>query len=67
MTEVLAEKLPVPVEYVAAEDCFGEVGPQEYLQEKFGLNSNEIVKKVKRGLLFKIPNNPYQQKYPISG
>ena len=50
VTEVLAEKLPVPVECVAAEDCFGEVGPQEYLQEKFGLNSNEIVKKVKRGL-----------------
>lgn len=38
------------VDYVAVEDVFGEVGPQNYLQERFGLTAKHIVEKVK-GLL----------------
>lgn len=45
--EVLAAKEPVPVEYVAVEDVFGEVGPQDYLQKQFGLTAEHIVEKVK--------------------
>ena len=30
VSEVLAEERPTPVECVAVEDCFGEVGPQNY-------------------------------------
>ena len=45
--EVLASGEPVPVEYVAVEDAFGEVGPQDYLQKQFGLTAEHIVEKVK--------------------
>ena len=38
------------IDYVAVEDEFGEVGPQNYLQERFGLTGKHIVEKVK-GLL----------------
>lgn len=47
VTEVLAGKQPTPVEYVAVEDEFGEVGPQDYLEERFGLTTEHIVEKVK--------------------
>ncbi len=33
--------------YVAVEDEFGEVGPQDYLQKRFGLTSDHIARKVK--------------------
>ena len=36
----------VKVSHVAVEDKFGEVGPQNYLQEQFGLTSKEIVSKM---------------------
>ena len=32
---------------VAVEDEFGEVGPQSYLQKRFGLNDMHIVNEVK--------------------
>ena len=47
VSEVLAQKCPVPAAYVAVEDEFGEVGPQEYLQERFGLTAARIVERVK--------------------
>lgn len=47
VAELLAKKNPVPVEYVAVEDEFGEVGPQDYLEKRFGLTEKQIVKKVK--------------------
>ena len=43
--EALARLCPTPIEYVAVEDEFGEVGPQDYLQERFGLTSRHIVEK----------------------
>lgn len=47
VTEVLAERCPVPACCVAVEDEFGEVGPQDYLQERFGLTAAHIVSQVK--------------------
>jgi transketolase len=38
---------PTPLDYVAVEDEFGEVGPQDYLQKRFGLTADHIVEKVK--------------------
>ena len=45
--DALAASEPVPVEYVAVEDVFGEVGPQDYLQKQFGLTAEHIVEKVR--------------------
>lgn len=47
VSEVLAERCPVPACCVAVEDEFGEVGPQGYLQERFGLTAAHIVSQVK--------------------
>ena len=42
--EALAEIMPVPVERVGVKESFGEVGTQDYLQKRFGLTADEIVK-----------------------
>ena len=47
VTEVLAQGYPVPVKMVGIMDRFGESGQPEVLMEKFGLDSNHIVKAVK--------------------
>ena len=47
VTEALAERCPVPALPVAVEDAFGEVGPQSYLQERFGLTREHIVSQAK--------------------
>ena len=47
VTDLLCAKCPVPADYVAVEDCFGEVGPQDYLEERFGLTAEKIVEKVR--------------------
>lgn len=47
VSEVLARTLPTPVEYVAVEDVYGQVGPQDYLQQAYGLTKENVVKKVK--------------------
>ena len=39
----LSQKLPTPVHYVAVEDEYGEVGPVDYLAERFGLTAEHIV------------------------
>ena len=48
--DVLSNNLPTPVEYVAVDDCFGEVGTQDYLQHRFGLTSEHIVDAVKAAI-----------------
>ena len=48
--EVLAENCPVKAACVAVEDEFGEVGPQNYLQERFKLTSAHIIEQVKKVL-----------------
>ena len=46
VTQVLCERCPVPSRCVAVEDVFGEVGPQDYLQQRFGLTAEHIVQQV---------------------
>lgn len=48
IAQVLASKLPSPQEYVAVNDSFGESGTPEQLMKKYGLDSENIVKAVKR-------------------
>ena len=47
VAQVLCERCPVPAACVAVEDEFGEVGPQGYLQERFGLTADHVVRQVK--------------------
>lgn len=47
IAEVLAENpIEAPFISIAIQDHFGEVGTQDYLQRKFGLNADAIVSKV---------------------
>lgn len=50
VAEVLVEASPVPMERVGVRDEFGEVGPQSYLEERFGLTAPFIVEKAKKVL-----------------
>jgi len=43
--EVLTEAYPVPIQYVAVEDTFGESGTPDALLQKYGLTKDNIVKK----------------------
>ncbi|MBO5556993.1 MAG: transketolase family protein [Oscillospiraceae bacterium] len=47
VSEVLAETRPTPIACVAVEDEFGEVGPQNYLQERFGLTAEHVAEAVR--------------------
>ena len=51
--ECLSLNQPTPVTYVAVEDEFGEVGPQDYLENRFALTTEHIVQAVKDVLLKK--------------
>jgi len=44
VSEVLAENEPTPLERVGVKDLFGEVGPEDYLKERFELMAGDIVK-----------------------
>ena len=43
--ELIAGKYPVPVERIGVDESFGEVGTQQYLQQRFGLTGEEIARK----------------------
>lgn len=47
VSELLAVEYPIPVDWVAVDDKFGQVGPMDYLQEQYNLTVDEIVRKVK--------------------
>lgn len=47
VSEVLAQNCPTPAEVVAVEDEFGEVGPQSYLQQRFGLTAAHVAEAVR--------------------
>ena len=47
VSELLAAKLPTPMERVAVEDSYGEVGPQHYLQARFGLTAEHVISAAK--------------------
>jgi len=50
VARVLAERNPTPQEFVATQDTFGESGTPEQLMEKYGLNSEAIIKAVEKVL-----------------
>lgn len=50
IAQVLSKNFPVPQEYVAVNDSFGESGTPDQLMEKYGLTANAIVKAASRVL-----------------
>ena len=50
VSETLSEKCPTILEYVAVEDIFGEVGPQNFLEERFGLTTEHLIEKARAAL-----------------
>ncbi len=53
VAEVIAQKYPVPIEFVGVKDHFGESGPPDKLMKKFGLTSKDIIRAVKKVVLRK--------------
>ncbi len=56
VAEVVSENCPVPVIRVGVNDVFGKSGPALELLDVYGLNSGNIVAKVKCALALKKPN-----------
>jgi transketolase len=50
IAQLLIQQDPVPMEYVAVNDSFGESGKPEDLMKKYGLTAGNIVEKVKQVL-----------------
>jgi transketolase len=50
IAQLLAQKMPTPIEYVAVDDQFGESGTPEQLLEKFSLDTKDVVKAVEKVL-----------------
>lgn len=50
IAQLLARKLPCPLEMVAVNDSFGESGKPEELLKKFGLEASNIVDAVKKAI-----------------
>mgnify|MGYP001402362971 FL=1 len=48
VSRVLSKNIPLPQEFVATKDTFGESGTPAQLMKKYGLNSDSIVEKVKK-------------------
>ena len=48
VSRVLAENNPIPQEFVAVNDCFGESGTPAQLMEKYGLNDKAIIAAVEK-------------------
>jgi transketolase len=48
ISELLSEKYPVPIEFVAVNDKFGQSGNSKELLEEYGLTQNEIEKAVEK-------------------
>ena len=48
ISRVLSKNLPLPQEFIATKDTFGESGTPAQLMEKYGLSANSIVDKAKK-------------------
>jgi len=48
IAQLLARKMPLPLEMVAVNDSFGESGTPDQLMEKYGLNEKAIVEAVQK-------------------
>jgi transketolase len=56
VAEFLAKHCPTPQEFVAVQDTFGESGPGEELMRKYGIDSDAIIKAVRKVLQRKKSN-----------
>lgn len=50
VSEVLSENIPTKLVRIGVNDKFGQVGTLEYLQDTYGLNSENIIKKIKENI-----------------
>lgn len=50
VANVLARRYPTPQEFVGVEDRFGQVGPQSFLMDEYGLRAANIVEAVKKAI-----------------
>ena len=50
ISRVLTKNDPVPQEFVATNDTFGDSGPPSKLMDKYGLNSNAIINAIEKVL-----------------
>ncbi len=48
VAELLAKKMPIPMEFVGLKDAFGESGPPAQLLEKYGMGVKDVKEAVKR-------------------
>lgn len=53
VAEVLVQNKPVPMDFVAVNDTFGESGTMLELMEKYQINAKAIIQKVKKNLIRK--------------
>jgi len=50
IAQVIAQDHPMPIEYVAVNDSFGESGTPDQLMEKYGLTADAIVKAAEKAI-----------------
>lgn len=50
VSEILSENIPTKLVRIGVNDKFGQVGTLEYLQDTYGLNSENIIKKIKENI-----------------
>ncbi len=50
IAQVITHNNPMPIEYVAVNDSFGESGTPDQLMEKYGLNAEAIVKAAEKAI-----------------
>ena len=48
MSEVVAQEVPVPMEFVAIRDTYAESGTPEELLNRYGLTASHVVKAAER-------------------
>jgi transketolase len=53
VSSYLSENHPVPIVKVGVRDQFGEVGPEDYLRQRFGLEPADVVVAVERAIRLK--------------
>ena len=49
VSNCLAKNCPTVQEFVGVQDLFGQVGPQDFLMDEYGLRAANIVAAVKKG------------------
>jgi transketolase len=54
IAQVITQNSPMPIEYVAVNDSFGESGTPDELMNKYGLNADAIVKAAEKAITRKV-------------